>query len=201
MALDMSRKVKKATLKDLKAINRNILKQVQGRENKILIKPVGNKEDLIVRSVSDAAFYSETPAVQGEIIVLGSKNTDVVSPLFWKSKQVTRECKSSKDAETRAGGKCVEDSVYLAQRIEEVLNGDIKKRIKVEMYVDSEPLIESIRSTKRVENKALCKEVGAMKEALLLEEVCSYSYISTKENPADIASRGMDRSELQSCNS
>ena len=49
-------------------------------------KCLGNKEDLIVRSVSDAAFYSETPAVQGEFILLGSKNTDVVSPLFWKSK-------------------------------------------------------------------------------------------------------------------
>ena len=94
-------------------------------------------------------------------------------------------CKSSKDAETRAGGKCVEDSVYLARRLEEVLHGDYNKRIKVELQVDSEPLIESIRSMKRVENKALCKEVGAMKEALLLEEVSSYSFISTKENPAD----------------
>ena len=36
-----------------------------------------------------------------------------------------------------------------------------------------------------MENKALCQEVGAMKEALLREEVASYSYILTKENPAD----------------
>ena len=185
LALDMSRKVQKATLKDLKAINRNILKQVYGRENRIVLKPVGKREDLVVRSVSDAAFYMETPAIQGEIIMLANKKNDVVSPLFWKSKQVTRVCKSSKDAETRAGGKCVEDSVYLAQRIEEVLFGDIKKRIKIEIHVDSEPLIESIRSTKRVENKALCKEIGAMKQALLLEEVDSFSYISTKQNPAD----------------
>ena len=62
LALDMSRKVQKATLKDLKAINRNILKQVYGRENKIVLKPVGKREDLVVRSVSDAAFYMETHA-------------------------------------------------------------------------------------------------------------------------------------------
>ena len=156
-----------------------------GRENKVVLKPVGKREDLVVRSVSDAAFYMETPSILGEIVMLANKKNDVVSPLFWKSKQITRVCKSSKDAETRAGGKCVEDSVYMAQRIEEVLFGDIEKRIKVEIHTDSEPLIESIRSTKRVENKALCKEIGAMKEALLLEEVCSFSYIQTKKNPAD----------------
>ena len=161
------------------------MKHLNGRENRIILKRVGNREDLIVRSVCDAAFYAETPAIQGEILMLANKKNDAVSPLFWKSKQISRVCKSSKDAETRAGGKCVEDSVYSAQRIEAILFGDVKTRIQVEIHVDSEPLIESIRSTKRVENKALCREVGAMKEALLFEEVLSYSYIPTKENPAD----------------
>ena len=151
----------------------------------MVLKPVGSRNDLIVRSVSDAAFYMETPSVLGEIIMLANTKDDRVSPLFWKSKQVSRVCKSSKDAETRAGGKCVEDSVYLAQRVEMILFGNSDKRIKVEVHVDSEPLIESIRSTKRVENKALCKEVGAMKESMLLEEVCSFSYIQSKQNPAD----------------
>ena len=185
LALDMSRRVQHATLKDLKAVNRHILKQVYGRESKVVLKSVGSRDNLVVRAVSDAAFYMETPSILGEIIMLANKHDDKVSPLFWKSKQISRVCKSSKDAETRAGGKCVEDAVYLAQRIEHVLFGDVKKRIKVEIHTDSEPLIESIRSTKRVENKALCKEVGAMKEALLLQDVCSYSYIPSKLNPAD----------------
>ena len=149
------------------------------------MRPICKKEDLIIRAVCDAAFYTGSPAVQGNIIMLADKSKDRVSPLFWKSKQITRVCKSSKDAETRAGGKCVEDGIYLAQRIETVLFGENKSRIKVEIHTDSEPLIESIRSTKRVENKSLCQEVGAMKEALLREEVLSYSYIATKENPAD----------------
>ena len=185
LALDMSRKVQNATLKDLKAVNRNIITHVYGRENKVVLRPVGKREDLVVRSVSDAAFYMDSPSILGEIIMLANNKDDRVSPLFWKSKQVTRVCKSSKDAETRAGGKCVEDSVYLAQRIEEILFGSSQKRIKVEMHVDSEPLIESIRSTKRVENKALCKEIGAMKESLLYEDVTSFSYIQSKQNPAD----------------
>ena len=74
------------------------------------------KENLIIRAACDAAFYTGSPAVQGNIIMLADKGKDKVSPLFWKSKQITRVCKSSKDAETRAGGKCVEDGIYLAQR-------------------------------------------------------------------------------------
>ena len=185
LALDMSRKVQRASLKEFKDVNKNIMKQVVGRENKIVMRNVGKREELVIRSVSDAAFYKDTPSVQGEIIMLANKKDDKVSPLFWKSKQVTRVCKSSKDAETRAGGKCVEDSVYAAQRVETILFGNYQKRIQVEIHTDSEPLIDSIRSTKRVENKALCNEVGAMKEALLLEEVYSFSYIPTKQNPAD----------------
>ena len=55
----------------------------------------------------------------------------------------------------------------------------------MDIHTDSEPLVESIKSTKRVENKALCNEISAMKESLLYEEVRTFSYISTKENPAD----------------
>ena len=150
-----------------------------------MLKPVGPRQDLLIRSVSDAAFYMDTPSILGEIVMLANKNNDKVSPIFWMSKQISRVCKSSKDAETRAGGKCVEDSVYLAKRIEEVLFGDVRKRLTVEVHTDSEPLIDSIRSTKRVENKALCMEVGAMKEALLLEEVSSFSYIPSRLNPSD----------------
>lgn len=116
---------------------------------------------------------------------MANKNSDKVSSLFCKSKMVTRVCKSSKDTQTRADGKCVEDSVYFTSRLEKMLFGDYHKRIKVEIYIVSEPLIESIRSTKCVENKALCNEVGAMKEALLYGEVLSYSYIQSKMNPAD----------------
>ena len=121
LALDMSRKAKKATLKDLKDINKFIVKQVKGRENEIVLKKVGKREDLVIRSACDAAFYREDPSIQGEVVMLANKNDDKVSVLYWKSKTVTRTCKSSKDAETRAGGKCVEDSVHFAQRFLEII--------------------------------------------------------------------------------
>ena len=53
----------------------------------------------------------------------------------------------------------MEDNLYFTERLERMLFWDYQKRLKVEIYTDLEPLIESIRRTKRVENKAFCNEV------------------------------------------
>ena len=100
--------------------------------------------------------------------MLGNKKTNTVAPLFWKSKSITRTCESSKAAETRACGTCVGDSVYSAERIERMLYGENKNRIKVELHTDSEPLIESIKSTKRVEDKSLSNVMEKLKEEMML---------------------------------
>ena len=78
----------------------------------------------MVKAAFDVSFYREDPLIQGEIIMMENKNSDKVSSLFWKSKTVNRVCNSSKDAETRAGRKCEEDSVYFAERLEKMLFGD-----------------------------------------------------------------------------
>ena len=187
-ALDMSRKATKATLKDLKAIN-GVVDLIHSRENRIVIKRVGEKEDLIIKSLCDASFFTQEPSVMGEIILLGNKKTNAVAPLYWKSKSITRTCESSKAAETRACGTCVGDSVYSAERIEKMLHGESKKRIKVELHTDSEPLIESIKSTKRVEDKSLSNVMEKLKEEMMLENVSQYSYISTRDNAADILTK------------
>ena len=88
LALDMSRTVKRATLKDLKNINKFIQQQIFGRVNKVIMRPVGKKEDLIICAVSDASFYQTESSIQGEILMLANKNSNVVSPLYWKSKAI-----------------------------------------------------------------------------------------------------------------
>ena len=42
--------------------------------------------------------------------------------------------------------------VYTAKKIENMLFGNIKNPIKVDLMMDSVPLLKSIASTKRVEN-------------------------------------------------
>ena len=166
-------------------INKDLEKHVFNHKNEILLKPVGKREDLVIKAVCDASFHQLSKAVRGEILMIGNKENDKICPIFWKSRSIAKTCKSAKDAETRALGKCVDDGVYSAKRIERMLFGDVKNRIKVIVNTDSEPLIETIGSTKGIENRNLYHEVAGCKESILNGTVVSYGYISTKENPAD----------------
>ena len=143
----------------------------------MILKRVGNKEDLIIRSLCDASYFATESAVQGEILLLANTKTDAVSPLLWKSRTIANTCTSSKEAETRACLTCVSDSIYSAERIETMLFGHYDKRVKVEIHTDSEPLIVSIASTKRIDNKSLCNVVGKMMEELLDEKLSCYAYM------------------------
>ena len=189
-ALEMATKTTRATMKDYKYIN-TVVRTAKSRVNAVIYNKVAQREDLVVKAVCDASYYASMPAVSGEIILLASKHTDVVSPLYWKSKTIIKVCKSSKDAETRAADKCVEDAKYMTERVEKLLFGDSKTRIKTEVYTDSEPLIESLGTTKRVENTALCNTIEAMKESLMEKRVSKIQYINTKKNPSDILTKRM----------
>ena len=67
-ALDLAKKQKQASLKDLRSINR-ILKKVREKESKVVFKRIGDKKDLCIFGVSDASYHQEENAVAGEIIL------------------------------------------------------------------------------------------------------------------------------------
>ena len=83
----------------------------------------------------------------------------------------------------------------MAERLEKMLYGDVKQRIKVAINSDSEPMLESIKSTRRVANKSLCNTVERLKEALLEGSVDRYAYIGTKDNAADQLTKDMNESQ------
>ena len=55
-ALDLAKKQKQATLKDLRSINR-ILKKVREKESKVVFSRIGDKKDLCVFGVIDASYH------------------------------------------------------------------------------------------------------------------------------------------------
>ena len=75
------------------------------------------------------------------------------SPVMWKSKQIDRVCYSSKDAETLVLSKMLDEAAYLARQIETLLFGYYKQRIPVRIFIDNEPSLESIASTKQIEKR------------------------------------------------
>ena len=112
--------------------------------------------------------------------MLANKEMTKASPIMWKSKQIDRVCQSSKDAETLAMLKMTDEITYISMQVETILYGDYQKRIPVKIYTDSEPLLESIASSKQIDRKNLRKVIEGLKEKLIDGEVTSYQWVPTK---------------------
>ena len=70
-ALELAKKQKKATIKDLREINR-VLKKVREKESRVVFTRIGSKDELSLIGVSDASYHYDDKSVAGEMIMLGN---------------------------------------------------------------------------------------------------------------------------------
>jgi hypothetical protein len=142
--------------------------------------------------MSDASFMRVKESVGGSLVMLASVKSNSIVPLYWKSKVITKVSTSMKDAETHDLFKNVADAAFAAMNIETLLFGDYEKKMKVEVYTDKKPLLESIASTKIVENKFLVSEINAMKQLIEDETIKNITWVETKDQLADILTKEMN---------
>ena len=101
-----------------------IVGKIKREENKVVYGRVGDKEKLQVIGMVDASYKSNEKSIGGMLIVLADDKMTKASPIMWKSKQIERVCHSSKDAETLAMTKLIDELVYIARQVEILLFGD-----------------------------------------------------------------------------
>ena len=87
------------------------------------------------------------------MLLIADENMTKASPVIWKSKQIERVCNSSKDVETLALSKILDEVLNLARKLEILLFWEYKQRMPVRIFTDSEPTLERIASTKQIEMK------------------------------------------------
>ena len=63
--------------------------------------------------------------------------------------------------------------------------------MKVRLFTDSEPTLESIASSRQVERKTLRQTIMDLKERLLDGDVYTYSWLPTQEMLADVLTKEM----------
>ena len=190
----LAKKNNSATIADFRNVNK-IVGKVRKEENKVVYERVGDKEKLQVIGIVDASYKSDEKSIGGMLIMIADDKMTKASPIMWKSKQIERVCHSSKDAETLAMSKLLDEVVYIAKQLEILLFGDYRKRMPVRIMTDSEPTLESIASTKQIERKGLRMTVQEMKEKLKEGEIKSYQWLSTKEMWADGLTKEMEMAE------
>ena len=87
--------------------------------------------------------------------------------------------------QTRALLRLMDDGVHMAKQLSQLLNVSMKVRL----FTDSCPLLESIGSSGQMEEKALRQLVAYLKQSLEDEEVMAYSWIQGEEIVADILTK------------
>merc|ERR1712240_535586 len=192
--LNLAKKNNNAVISDLRNVNR-IVDKIKNEKNKIVYSKIGDREDLQVVGIVDASYKNEDKSVAGMMIALTNTSMTKASPLIWKAKQIDRVCHSSKDAETLAMTKMIDELVYMSRHVEMLLYGDYKKRMNVRIITDSEPTLESIASTKQIERKQLRMVVKEMKDKFREGDITSYQWVSTKDIWADGLTKEMSMME------
>ena len=156
---------------------------------------VGEKENLQIVGIVDASYKTDDKAIGGMMMMITNKEMTKASPVMWKAKQIERVCHSSKDAETLAMSKILDEITYLARQIEMLMFGKYEQRMPVRIITDSEPLLESIASTKQIDRRSLRMTVQELKEKLKTGEIKSYQWIATKEMWADGLTKEMEMAD------
>ena len=82
--------------------------------------------------------------------------------------------------------------MHMAKQISQLMN----VTVKVRLFTDSRPLLESIGSSGQIEEKALRQSVAYMKQSLEDDEVMDYAWIQGEEIVADILTKQGSKREV-----
>ena len=77
-----------------------------------------------------------------------------------------------------------------------LLYEDIKERIPVKLFTDSEPTLESIASSRQVERKSLRMIVKELKEKLFRRRGFNLCLIADKEDDGRLSNKGDEDAEF-----
>ena len=186
---ELSTKNKEATYGDLKDINK-ILKKAQLEKNVTLkFSELGGINNLKIIAYTDSSYRNsenKEKSVGGRFLCIAN-GAGGCSPLAWKSKTIQQVCKSVKTAETRSLERGMEDAIYIARMIKEIYSGNVSEdQIEVEAKIDSKTLLDSLNSSKQVDEKSIRHLVAWIKQQMELNTVGNIDWVCSNEQVANV---------------
>ena len=188
-AHQLSKRSRQATIKDLKYAN-SLVKKVKSRVSRVEYKSIGKEEDMVVFGFSDADFKAGEKSTGGQVILLGNKKDDRVSPILWKTKLIQKACRAPKDAETIALGIAADMATDTARQVEQILTGKKNgSKYQARLFCDNAAVLESIVSSKQVDRRNMRSEVNILKQFVEDRTVEYVSWIQDENQIADILTK------------
>ena len=145
-------------------------------------------DSLYLEIHADASFGNvddKTRSTAGAVIILrGSLGTG--SPIYWRSKVIARVCKSAKSAETCALEDAIDTAINIGRQVHQLRTGKIEdKSCRIIARTDSKGLVDTLSTTKQVDEGRMRLNVYRIKEYQKLKEVDSIKWIPTTHMLAD----------------
>ena len=188
----LSSQVSSATVSTVKDMNRLVTKAKKYNNNILRFTKIGNISELTVKVYADASYGNRdngTRSTEGKVVLLQNTENENVNISGWKTKKISRVCRSVKAAETRALENGIDDAVNTARVLKEMYTGKINLRnpeqIPVEAVTDSKSLWESIHNSRQCEEKMLRNSIANIKEMKTLGYIRSIFWVPTNKQLAD----------------
>ena len=191
----LSANITTATVKDLKDAKR-IIEKVKFEPTALNFTKLGPSKDLKIRIFTDASFNnqdSKLRSTEGRVILLENEKSSKSNLFSWKTKKITRICRSVKGAETRALENGLDEAIHFARMVNEIMEGKVNlkhpKQIKVEALTDNKGLWDNINNTRQCDEKLLRNSVALIKEMVELNQVQNIEWVETTKMLADILTK------------
>jgi hypothetical protein len=118
----LSSEVAKVTIKEINCV----IRKAKLGNDKLRFAKLGELSNLEVKVYADASYANQEGCIKstaGRFILVQSKDTKNANIICWKTKKLSRVCRSVKTAETRALDKAIDERVNVPRMLKEVYNG------------------------------------------------------------------------------
>ena len=187
----LSSNISTAKIKDLKCAKRLVEKAKQ-QPVTLSFTRLGPSEKMRLKVYCDASFNNQEEKIrstEGRVLLLQNEDSGKVNLFSWKTKKISRICRSVKGAETRALENGLDESIHFARMFQEIYEGKVNLKtptqIPVMAFTDNKSLWENLHNTRQCEEKLLRNSIALVKEMVERAEVQNVAWVDTNEMLAD----------------
>ena len=187
----LSSNISTAKVKDLKDAKR-LVEKAKDEPVTLTFTKLGPIEKMRIKKYCDASFNNQDEklrSTEGRVLLLENADSRKVNLFSWKTKKITRICRSVKGAETRSLENGLDDSIHFARMFYEIFTGKVNlkspKQIPVRAATDNKSLWENLNNTRQCNEKLLQNSIALVKEMVARKEVQTVDWVETSDMLAD----------------
>ncbi len=186
--VDLSTKFNNASVEDLVRVVK-LVQKLRSESGNAFIKytKLGKLNHCYIVVMSDASFANMKDGVSscgGHIVMFVGENNNCCI-IAWKSGKIKRVVRSTLAAEMLSLSEGLKHGIYIQHIVQEITS----MKIPIVAFVDNKSVVDSLHSTKQVDDKRLRIDISLVKEMLTKEDVIRVKWVPGSCMIADILTK------------